>query len=440
MKQYQIVSVIIIAIFLTGLGIFITTAEITDTQQNQPQGNENATIVVEFFSSSGYCESCNDAKDRVNNDIIPIYGDNITIEYYPISSTLEEYKDNYERFKQYGFTKVPAIVVRNLTAGSEYDSFLEYSDIINIGNQTLEKTIERHLNGSYYEKPQTTNGASITLNTPFGKINTGELSLPILTVVLGAIDSVNPCSFFVLLFLLSILLYTKSRKRMILIGGIFIFFSGFIYFLLMTAILNFILFIEQQLIIAAIAGVVAIIFGILNIKDFFSKKGPSASIPDSKKPKLYKQMRKIVKITTIPSLIAATIVLAISANTVELLCSFNLPFIYTTVLSSISMSSMEYYLYILFYNVIYVIPLLIITSAMVITLGRWKLSESQGKLLKLFSGIMIFALGEILILNPMMLSSMFIAIGILLFSLLLTFIIYLLSKYFQKTPYDLNLD
>jgi hypothetical protein len=340
--------------------------------------------------------------------------------------------DNYQKFIKYGFKTTPAIVVKNTSVDKKFNVYLDYWAIIDTENNTLEKAVEYHIEGNYSQNLSDTD-AGFILDTPFGRMDLSELSLPVLTIVLGIMDSVNPCAFFVLLFLLSILIYTKSRKRMILIGGIFVFFSGFIYFLLMAAILNLILVIEQQLIIAAIAGIVAIAFGILNIKDFFFfKKGPSASIPESQKPRLYKQMRKLVKITSLPSLIVATTIFAISANTVELLCSFNLPLIYTTVLTTYSLSGFEYYMYLFFYNIIYVIPLLIIVAIVVITLGRWKLSEFQGRMLKLFSGIMIASLGLVLILNPSMLSNMFLAIALLFGSLIITLIIYIITKYSDK--------
>lgn len=441
METQKIFSIIIVAIFLASLGIFISLSSISESSQQtgiNGTNETNATILIELFVYSGVCETCDDAEDRLNNDIIPVYGDNITIDTLPVDYT-EQYKENYEKFQKYGFTLTPGIVVKNISGVDNNISILDYDSIINIGDRLLEKAVEMRLaNKTIVPQVNDTNtSAGMILDTPFGEIDLSDYSLPVLTAVLGAIDSVNPCSFFVLLFLLSILTYTKSRKRMILIGGIFIFFSGFIYFLLMAAILNVILISAQQLIIAMIAGVIAIIFGALNIKDFFFfKKGPSASIPDSQKPRLYKQMRKLVKITSIPSLIVGTVVLAVSANTVELLCSFNLPLIYTTILTSYDLSSFEYYLYIFAYNLVYIIPLLIIVSAVVITMGRWKLSEFQGRMLKLFSGIMIFSLGEILLLSPNLLSNFFIAIAILIFSLMVTFVVYFISKIIEKDKSD----
>jgi len=356
--------------------------------------------------------------------------------------------ENYDKWKIYKFKTIPSVVIINksVNVSSKYYQYSitlldsdEFEDnesydyrIVDLNYKSLKSEIEYHLNGNYSQ--QITNDNSDTkVNTIFGSIDYSKLSLPILTIILGAADSVNPCSFFVLLFLLSILLHTKSRKRMLLVGGIFIFFSAFVYFLLMVALLNAAELIELP-IVAIIAGIVAIVFGILNIKDFFFfKKGVSTSISDSQKSELYKQMRKIVKLTSVPSVIVATIILAISANTVELLCSLGLPLVYTgTILPLFNLSSGMNYMYLLFYNLIYIIPLLVIVTIVVVTLGRWKLSEFQGQILKLFSGLMILSLGIVLILKIHLLENIIFSISILLASLVITYILSVIWKYALK--------
>jgi hypothetical protein len=391
----------------------------------EPINAEDSEIVLEFFISSKPCDSCEEKKPIVET-IENIYGEKITVERFLVHRI--DYEENYDRFVSYGFRIVPALAVRNLSA-PDFDVLISYEDIT---EENLIEAVEYHLDGNYTTSTPDLEDDELCINTPFGQlcINLTGASLPIITVLLGAIDSVNPCSFFVLLFLLSLLLYTKSRKKMIFVGGIFIFFSGFIYFLLMAAILNFVEVVRNQFIISYLAGIIAIIFGLLNIKDFFFfKKGPSTSISDKQKSKLAKQMRNIIKITSIPSLFVSTVILAISANTVELLCSFYLPFIYTgTILPLYDLSVFEKYLYLIFYNVIYVIPLLIIVSIMVITLGRWKLSEYQGRVLKLFSGIMILSLGLILLVKYEILNDVFSIVYILLISLVSSFIISFIWK------------
>ena len=66
-------------------------------------------------------------------------------------------------------------------------------------------------------------------------IDPDNMSLPLFTLTIAALDAFNPCAFFVLLFLLSLMVNAKSRLRMAWIGGTFVFFSGLIYFLFMAA-------------------------------------------------------------------------------------------------------------------------------------------------------------------------------------------------------------
>jgi hypothetical protein len=297
----------------------------------------------------------------------------------------------------------------------------------------LKNAIDYHLKGNYsIEPPEVIKDQTYCL---FDLIcfDASELSLPVLTVAMAFLDSFNPCAFFILIFLLNLLIYVRSRRRMLLIGGIFIFFSGFIYFLLMTALLKAFLIVEHQLYITVIAGIFAVGFGLFNIKDFFCfKQGPSLSISEEKKSNLFMKMRKLIKTTYLPAVIVGTVVLAIFANTYELLCSLGLPLVYTSELATHNLSDFEYYLYLFFYNVIYVIPLLVILLIFVIKLGGRKLSEWQGRLLKLISGIMMFSLGIVLLIKPELLKNVFSALGIILISILVSFFISFIWK--KKSP------
>jgi thiol-disulfide isomerase/thioredoxin len=108
------------------------------------------------------------------------------------------------------------------------------------------------------------------ITVPFlGEIDASEMSLPVMTVILGGLDSFNPCAFFVLFFLLSLLIHAKSRKRMFLIGCTFVFFSGFIYFVFMAAWQNIFLNTGQLRTLTVIAGAIALTVALINIKDFF---------------------------------------------------------------------------------------------------------------------------------------------------------------------------
>jgi len=239
-----------------------------------------------------------------------------------------------------------------------------------------------------------------------GSVDPAKVSLPVFTIVIGALDSFNPCAFFVLLFLLSMLIHARSRKRMLLIGGIFVLFSGLIYFLFMAAWLNVFLLVGQITAITAAGGIVALLVGGINVKDFFLfKQGVSLSIPDSAKPKLFERMRGLLKAPTLPALIAGTVMLAISANAYELLCTAGFPMVYTRVLTLHNLTAFQYYQYLALYNIVYVIPLAVIVAVITTTLGARKLTEWQGRQLKLVSGLMMLSLGVVLIADPALLNN-----------------------------------
>jgi len=238
-----------------------------------------------------------------------------------------------------------------------------------------------------------------------GEVDTATLSLPALTVAIAAMDSFNPCAFFVLFFLLSLLIHSGSRARMLLIGGTFICMSGVVYFLFMSAWLNVFLILGTRAVITVAAGLVAVLVSIINIKDFFYfKKGVSLTISDEAKSKLFDRMRGLLKSTSVLTALAATTVLAAAANSYELLCTAGFPMVYTRALTLKKLSTLQYYTYIGFYNIVYVIPLTVIMGVFVFTLGSRKLTEWQGRELKLVSGLMMFGLGLALLIRPTLLT------------------------------------
>ena len=276
----------------------------------------------------------------------------------------------------------------------------------------------------------TAQGTDTSFEVPLlGKLDVQEASLPVMTLVIAGLDSFNPCAFFVLLSLLGLLVHARSRNRMLLIGGVFVFFSGFIYFLFMAAWLNLFLVMGQVAIITTIAGVVSVVIAGINIKDFFMfKQGVSLTIPDSVKPGLFDRMRRLMRATSVLSILAGTTVLAIVANSYELLCTAGFPMVFTRILTLHSLSTTTYYLYLVLYNIVYVIPLFFIVMVFTITLGSRKLSEWQGRVLKLVSGAMMLGLGGVLLLNPALLSSVTVSFVILASALAGSLLVAMVTK------------
>ncbi|MBI1676707.1 cytochrome C biosynthesis protein [Shewanella sp. DW31] len=260
-----------------------------------------------------------------------------------------------------------------------------------------------------------------------GVVTPETMSLPLLTLVLAGVDAFNPCAFFVLLFLLSIMVNAKSRSRMLLVGGIFVFFSGFIYFLFMTAWLNIFQLLgagsDGGMIILA-AGCLALIAGAINIKDYFFTKGEvTLSMSAENRTSLIKRMGKLSNSSNLGALLIGSTVLAILANAYELLCTAGFPMIYTSVLSMHNLPDIERYMYLVLYNIVYVIPLAIIVIVFSATLGKRKLTEKEGQTLKLMSGVMMLGMGIALVIDPTALQNVSLALGLILGSLGVTAII-----------------
>ena len=262
-----------------------------------------------------------------------------------------------------------------------------------------------------------------------GGIDLQKWSLPMMTLFIAAMDAFNPCAFFVLLFLLSLLTNTADRWRMAFIGGTFIFVSGAIYFMFMAAWLNLFLYIGEMAWVTRIAALIALLIAMFNIKDYFlPNTGPSLSIPEQGKPRLFQHMRALLSGDALWPLIVATVTLAIVANSYELLCTSGLPMVYTRILTMQQLPTSSYYGYLLLYNLIYIIPLLLIVTLFTYTLGRRKLKAYEGALLKLLSGLMMLGLGLVLLVAPALLSSIKVTAALLVGSIVVTLIAYRLHR------------
>jgi glutaredoxin len=235
----------------------------------------------------------------------------------------------------------------------------------------------------------------------FGPLRVDTFGLPLFTVVIGLLDGFNPCAMWMLLFLLSLLVNLRDRAKMLLIGGVFIMVSGLVYFAFMAAWLNVFLIVGFSRVTQVILGVVALVVGLVNSKDFFALgRGVSLSIPDSAKPGIYARARRIIQAENVAGALVSVIVLAVLVNMVELLCTAGFPAVYTHVLTLRKLPWWAYYGYLGLYNLAYMLDDTILLLIGVVTLSRHKLQEREGRWLKLLSGVVMSALGVTLLVKP----------------------------------------
>ena len=235
----------------------------------------------------------------------------------------------------------------------------------------------------------------------FGTLKASEIGLPLFTLALGLLDGFNPCAMWVLLFLLSLLVRLKDRRRMAMVAGTFVLASGAVYYAFMAAWLNVFLFVGMSEALRIGLAVLAMLIGFINVKDFFAfRRGVSLSIPESAKPGIYARARSILKAESLPASLAAVAVLAVVVNFVELLCTAGLPAIYTAVLTQHALSPLAHYGYLGLYILAYIADDALMVGTAVLALGSGKLDERSGRRLKLLSGAVMLALGLVMLLRP----------------------------------------
>ena len=195
-----------------------------------------------------------------------------------------------------------------------------------------------------------------TVHVPIvGKIDVSNIGMPFFTFAIAIVDGFNPCTMWVLSFLMALLIHVHNRRKIIIVGSIFLVVVYLIYFLFMAAWLNLFLYLGYIDLIRIIIAIIAILAGLINMKDFlWFKKGISLSIPDRFKPKLFGKMREVVKQESIIPTIIGTIVLASFASLIELPCTSGFPAIYTKILTLQGFKGIGFYLYIMVYCIFYI--------------------------------------------------------------------------------------
>lgn len=234
----------------------------------------------------------------------------------------------------------------------------------------------------------------------FGKIDVSQVSLPVLTALIGILDGFNPCAMWVLLFLISLIVGSGDRKKMWSLGLAFILTGSISYYVFMAAWLNFFLFVGYIPIIRAAIGIFAVGSGTYYLWKWYQAKKSCEAISDQKRGQIMQKLELIASQKTFWLALLGIISLSLAINMIELVCSAGLPAIYTQILSLSKLSALQYYLYLLLYVFFFsLLPLVVFLVAM-FTLKAFAISNKVSRWMNFFGGIIIFILGILLIFRP----------------------------------------
>jgi thiol-disulfide isomerase/thioredoxin len=244
---------------------------------------------------------------------------------------------------------------------------------------------------------------SSVINVPLiGPVNLESQSLFVSTALISFVDGFNPCSLWVLSILLSLTLNTGSRKKVFIIGAVFITVTAVVYMLFIAGLFTVFTFVSFLGWIQVLIALLALFFALINIKDYFwYKEGLSFTIADDQKPGIYKGIRKVMQAgDSLWGLVSATFVMAVGVSVVEFSCTAGFPVLWTNLLTEQQIGTVTFVLLLLLYMVIYQIDEVAIFLAAVLTLKTSRLEEKHGRVLKLIGGMLMLTLAGVMLINP----------------------------------------
>jgi len=362
------------------------TPKSQDTQPILPifqQHTDEKVCIVYFYTPT--CIHCANLKPYIET-IEQKYADNIMLERYDV--TQPENIALYNRFctsKHYEDKSIPLIGINEKLLTGETQIKTQLEPEIQRGIAMDEKICP--IEGMHCSIPITQNDTD-PLIPELGKSLAWTAILPLILFT-GLADGINPCAFAVLLFIMAFLLeISNSKKRLIKIT------TAYITAVLTVNILLGILYYYTSIqlghpeLIRNIAITLALIAGLINIKDYFSYgKGITLKIPESSKT----HIQKLTKKATLPSAILLGSLVAI----LEAPCSIPIYLTVIEVLKSHGHILAQILPYILIYNIMFILPIIVL--ALMIYYGeeskpleKWR--DKHKRLMKLMLGSILITL------------------------------------------------
>lgn len=402
MKKIKSLFLIIIT-FLLIFPTLVNGEELDASPSTITSLDETTNLYLFYSKDCSHCKAMREYLDTIKDDY-----DYLNIIEYEVIDNKVNYnlmirvKDKMEVNSQ----NVPFAVI-----GTRY--FIGYNEDITDKIKTTIESKKETRDIVYEVENNIDNGEIVTVGYGddniftlplFGKIDAKKVSLPIISIVIGAIDGFNPCAMWVLIFLISMLIGIKNRKRMLSLGITFLVTSALVYLLFMVAWLNIALSLTQITWIRVLIALVALIGGTVNVRSYIKtiiKKDEGCEVVDTKKRK--KIIESIKKFTTEKSFILATlgvVALAFSVNLIELACSAGLPLIFTQILALNSLSGFEYALYLFLYILFFLLDDLIVFIVAMVTFKVTGISTKYTKYSHLIGGVIMLLIGILMIFKP----------------------------------------
>jgi hypothetical protein len=416
LKKINPVILLLLSIFIIIAGLFLTTQEGDDQISISDIKSEQQ---IDFFYSET-CPHCSDQKE-FHIDLLERYPD-LVINSYRIGDRntgpiLEDFA------KKYGAEKYMGLVPLSFIG----ESFIVGFDSAETTGKVIESALIKSSPGLLAEAESCDEGEGVICEVDLGQglsatssnsvvedqsytvlkqssnlsafgIKPENLPLPVLSIVLGFFDGFNVCSLGALMLILSLVLTFKSRKKVILFGGLFILITGityaaliFIWFSLFNFLAPFVTGLE------IIIGGIGLIGGSLFLRQYFrfKKYGPTCEMSDSKLiNNAVKKLQDVFKNQKNIWITALAVVgFSFIVTVIEFPCSAVIPVAFAAILSDFGVGIAGQAFYLLLFMIFYLLDEIVIFLIGVFTLRIWMGGQNMTTKLVLIQALVFIAIG-----------------------------------------------
>jgi len=232
---------------------------------------------------------------------------------------------------------------------------------------------------------------------------------PLTVIVAGLIDGINPCAFATIVFFVSYLAATGRGRRQIITVGLC--FAGAVFTTYLAvgmgafrALLEVKAYTAAAYAIDAAAGCLALVFGLLSLRDYFKVRAGKAEemalvLPGFLKKRIRLDISRQLRMRGV---VTGALAAGVLVSFFELACTGQVYLPTLVLISGDAAMKARALGYLALYNLMFVAPLLAILAATVMGLGRARLSAFFRRHLgaaKLAMAALFLAIGAVLLAN-----------------------------------------
>ena len=365
-------------------------------KKEKPRRDSPSNLIIEYFHQAG-CSDCR----MIDTFIIPKIEENfkgrIRIEKYDTAAMDDFLRFAYRRDRlDIRGNETLCMIVNGKHAFSGYKS-IEAGLL-----KQLESSLEQDEKADTSFNIENTVEKNEILRKHAGGITLGTL------IIAGLVDGINPCVFSTLVFFMSVLAVAGVRgRKLLLFGSVYCLACFLTYLLLGLGILRFIKLFSgygtMQAFINRGMFALLVVFAILSFRDawLFWRTGEAGSVllrlPESLKNRIHRIIREG---THFKHLLAGAVVTGFLVTLLESVCTGQVYLPALALMAKQYPSSVRWLLYLVIYNVMFIIPLIAIFAAAyagtgLATMLRWsKRNVVIGKIMlgMLFLGLALLIL------------------------------------------------